>query len=90
MNTQALSAHVLHALAQAQVEGRLSNLETLTEALRVRRGDVRRCVTLLDQQGYLDALRMRLTLRGFAVGRSLSRAALPALRKPRLAAVNAA
>ena len=89
MNTQALSAHVLHALALAQMEGRLSNLETLTEALQVRRGDVRRCVTLLDQQGYLDALRMRLTLKGFALGRSLSVEDLPVLRKPRLAIVAA-
>lgn len=90
MNTQALSAHVLHTLAQAQLQGRASNLETLTEALQVRRGDVRRCVTLLDREGYVDALRMRLTLPGFAIGRALEAEALPALRQPRLRLVVAA
>ena len=89
MNTQALSAHVLYTLALAQMEGRLANLETLTEALRVRRGDIRRCVSQLDREGYLDALHMRLTLAGFAIGRSLSPEALPMLRRPTLAVVAA-
>jgi hypothetical protein len=90
MNTQALSAHVLYTLALAQTEGRLANLETLTEALRVRRGDIRRCVSQLDREGYLDALHMRLTLAGFAIARALSPEALPMLRRPALAAVVAA
>jgi DNA-binding IclR family transcriptional regulator len=80
MNAQTLSAYVLQALAQAQSEGRTSTLETLTEALRVRRGDVRRTITLLHRQGFVDALRMRLTLPGFALGRAFLGEALPALR----------
>jgi len=90
MNTQALSAHVLYTLAQAQMEGRGTNLEALTEALAVRRGDVRRCVSQLDREGYVDALRMRLTLPGFAIARALTAAALPLLRRPRLEIVVAA
>jgi DNA-binding IclR family transcriptional regulator len=90
MNKQALSAHVLHALAQAQVEGRRLTLETLTEALAVRRTDVRSVVTTLDRQGFVDALRMRPTLLGFALARSLPAGALPVLRpRPRLAVVAA-
>jgi DNA-binding IclR family transcriptional regulator len=90
MNTQALSAHVLHALALAQIEGRRHDLETLTQDLKVRRGDIRRVVSALHREGYVDALRMRLTLVGFALGRSYAHKPLPELRKPRLAVVAAA
>jgi DNA-binding IclR family transcriptional regulator len=90
MNAQALSAHVLSALARAQIEARPMNLETLTEALRVRKTDIRRTVTVLHRQGYVDALHMRLTLAGFAVGRALLGEALPVLRRPALSAVVAA
>jgi DNA-binding IclR family transcriptional regulator len=90
MNSRDLALHVLHVLAQAQIEGRRVNLETLTEDLRVRRGDVRRAVSALDREGYADALRMRPTLRGFALGRSLLANDLPALRRPKLALVTAA
>ena len=90
MNANELSAYVLQALAQAQTEGRSSSLETLTAELRVRRGDIRRTVTLLHRQGFVDALRMRLTLLGFALGRSYVGQVLPPLRRPRLAVVAAA
>jgi DNA-binding IclR family transcriptional regulator len=90
MNAHTLSAHVLQALAQAQSEGRRASLDTLTEALRVRRGDVRRVVTLLHRQGFVDALRMRLTLTGFALGRAYLGQTLPALRQAAEAQVVAA
>ncbi len=90
MNEQELAVHVLQALARAQSEGKASSLETLTGDLRVRRGDVRRTVTKLHREGYVDALRMRLTLAGFALGRSYLGQTLPPLRKPRLAQVAAA
>ncbi len=80
MNAHALSTHVLQALAQAQSDGRRVSLESLTETLRVRRGDVRRVVSLLHRQGFVDALRMRLTLQGFALGRAYLGQELPALR----------
>jgi DNA-binding IclR family transcriptional regulator len=81
MNARTLYPHVLQALAHAQSEGRASSLDTLTLALGVRRGDVRRTVTLLHQEGYVDALRMRLTLRGFALGRAYLATALPPIRR---------
>jgi hypothetical protein len=81
MNARTLFPHVLQALALAQTEGRASSLETLTEALRVRRTDIRRTVTLLHRQGYVDVLRMRLTLQGFALGRAYLGVTLPALRQ---------
>lgn len=90
MNTQALSTHVLHALALAQVEGRRLDLETLTAELQVRRGDIRKVVSALDREGYVDALRMRLTLAGFALGRATMGKALPQLRRPHLSVVAAA
>jgi hypothetical protein len=90
MNIQALSTHVLHALALAQMEGRRLDLETLVRELRVRRGDVRKVVSALHREGYVDALRMRPTLMGFALGRSYVGQPLPELRRPRVAAVAAA
>ncbi len=80
MNTRTLSMHILRALADAQTEGRRESLDTLVEQVQVRRRDVRAAVTGLHQQGLLDALHMRLTLEGFAVGRSLLAKDLPVLR----------
>ncbi len=90
MNAHELSAHVLQALAVAQSEGRTSSLDTLTAELRVRRGDIRRTVTLLHRQGFVDALRMRLTRTGFALGRAYMGQTLPPLRRPRVAQIAAA
>lgn len=90
MNAQALSAHVLQALARAQSEGRAQTLETLTQELGVRRGDVRHVITRLHGQGFVDALRMRLTLPGFALGRAYLARTLPPLRMPTVAEVVAA
>lgn len=80
MNTRTLSMYVLRALAEAQTEGRRTNLETLVDQLQVRRHDVRGVVTTLHQQGLVDVLHMRLTLEGFAIGRSLLQRELPVLR----------
>jgi hypothetical protein len=48
-------------------------------ARKPRREDVRATVRELDRLGYVDALRMRLTLQGFAVAVSALPAARPAL-----------
>jgi DNA-binding IclR family transcriptional regulator len=90
MNVRTLSMHILRALAEAQIEGRRSNLETLIEQLQVRRADVRGAVTALHHQGLVDATHMRLTLQGFAVGRSCMTEALPELRAPAKRSVAAA
>ena len=90
MNAKDLSAHVLQALALAQTEGRQHNLDSLTEELRVRRGDIRKTISALHQEGHVDALRMRLSLTGFALGRSFVGQELPVLRRaPRLHVVAA-
>ena len=81
MNARTLFPHVLQALAHAQSEGKTSSLDTLTETLNVRRSDLRRTVTLLHQQGFVDALRMRLTLQGFALGRAFAGERLPSVRR---------
>ena len=83
-----LAAHVLRTLADAQVEGRRMDLDTLADELgvetddastqegvrvkKLRREDVRAAVSQLDSEGFVDASRMRLTLAGFAMGNALS------------------
>ena len=81
---------MLQALAKAQVEGKTANLETLVDALRVRRADIRRTLSSLHREGYVDVLRMRLTLAGFAIGSSLIHEELPALRRTATSAIAAA
>jgi hypothetical protein len=90
MDQRLLSAHVLKTLARAQVSGARSSLETLVEALHVRRKDVRAAVSALDAAGYLDALHMRLTLNGFAIGAALRETNLAPLRSTEIAASRAA
>lgn len=81
MERNALTLHLLRALARAQHEGRLLDLASLTAELGVRRTDVRTAVSALAREGYVDPLRMRLTLAGFALGHSALGAELPALRQ---------
>lgn len=90
MTPQLLTPHVLSALYTAQIEGKTSNLETLVDAIKVRRADVRRTTTALHQQGLVDVRTMRLTMLGFALGAMYAKSALPELRKPKLVAVAAA
>jgi DNA-binding IclR family transcriptional regulator len=90
MNTHALPAHVLLALVRAHSEGRSASLEALVDELKVRRTDVRRILSALHREGFVDVLRMRPTLAGFALGRSLSCVELPGLRRAKLAVVRAA
>jgi hypothetical protein len=90
MSPRTVSLHVLRALAEAQRDGRILDLDAIVLALGVRRVDVRSVVSALHREGLVDALRMRLSLRGFALGSSLRDATLPPLRKPRATAVRAA
>lgn len=85
MNPRKLAPYVLQALARYQARGRLANLQTLVDEIGVRRGDVRRTVSALHREGYVDALRMRLTMSGFALGLALAKVELPPLRAERLA-----
>ncbi|AUX32590.1 MULTISPECIES: hypothetical protein [Sorangium] len=90
MTDKDLVPHLLRTLLALQSEGKTVTLETLTTALAVRRTDVRRVITALHREGYLDALRMRLTFRGLALGAAFAAAPLRPLRRPSLRAVKAA
>jgi DNA-binding IclR family transcriptional regulator len=72
MDTQQLATTVLGALAQAQIEGQFVDLERLSTQLALPRTVVRSVVTALDRAGLVQAGRMRLTLRGFAVSQRLA------------------
>ena len=83
MEPKTLAPYVLKVLAGYQINGRLATLQTLVDELRVRRSDLRKTVTALDAEGYLDAMRMTLTMAGFAVGAGLVERELPPLRQSR-------
>ncbi|MFW5739413.1 MAG: hypothetical protein ACOC1F_03505 [Myxococcota bacterium] len=80
MSPRKLAPYVLRTLARYQRHGRLANLQTLVDEIGVRRGDLRRTVSALHREGYVDALRMRLTLSGFVLGQAMEKAELPPLR----------
>ena len=85
-----LAIHLLKELTTLQRRGRCADLATLAERVGVRRADARTVLTRLHQQGFVDVLRMRLTLSGLAIGASLSGVTLVPLfascRRPRQAA----
>ena len=87
---ESIALHVLCALAEAQRDDRRMDLESLVEAVKVRRREVRATVTALHRAGLVDALRMRPTLQGFAIGVALGRSRLPALRAIKPSAIAAA
>ena len=66
-----LAIHLLKELTTFQRRGRCADLATLAARVGVRRADARTVLTRLHQQGYVDVLRMRLTLAGLAIGSSL-------------------
>lgn len=67
----------------AQEQGRRITALDLARTLEVRRVDVRRIVSELDRRGLVDALRMRLTLLGFAYVAATPVAVRPAARPRR-------
>jgi DNA-binding IclR family transcriptional regulator len=79
MNTTTLAPYILQALARYQLKDRRVTLQTLVDDLAIGRADLRRAVTALDQAGYVDAIRMRLTMEGFALGMALQERDLPPL-----------
>lgn len=80
LDRKTLAAHVLVALARAQRTGRLLTLSDVAAELEVRKSDVRAVVASLHHEGYVDALRMQLTLLGLGLAASLRRARLRPLR----------
>ncbi len=81
MTPRVLAPYVLRTLASAQTKGRPLTLRDVSRELGVRQGDVRAAISALHRQGYLDALRLRLTLPGFALGAALASRPLPPLRR---------
>jgi hypothetical protein len=82
MTPQHIAPYILRALANAQIEGRCLDLETLSRDIEVRRVDVRKTVSAMHHEGLVDALRLRLSLKGFALGRALLGIELAPIRRP--------
>ena len=80
MTSRKLAPYVLRTLARYQKQGRMANLQTLVDEIGVRRADVRKTVSALHREGYVDAMRMRLTISGFVLGAALVDVELPSLR----------
>ncbi len=68
ISRKTIAAAVLRTLAAAQRTGEKLTLDTLTARLDLRRSDVRTSLSALHREGHVDALRMRLTLTGYALG----------------------
>ncbi len=79
--TEHVGMLVLREFADAQDRGERISLDDLASTLGVRRGELRGIVNRLHQQGLVDALRMRPTLAGFAMGRTAAGLTLRALRE---------
>lgn len=82
MTPRVLAPHILRTLASAQRRGRPVTLQDLVDALKVRKVDVRAAVSEMDRQGLLDALTLRLTLEGFALGTALRSRKMPPVARP--------
>jgi DNA-binding IclR family transcriptional regulator len=67
-NPSLVAEDLLRVLARAHLEGRRSDLDALTEEIGAPRAEVRGILSSLHREGYVDVLRMRLTLEGFAIG----------------------
>lgn len=88
-NDSAIAAHLLATLFRLREQRSAVTLETLAANVAVRRRDVRRVLSSLHREGLVDILRMRLTLRGLALGAALSASALRSVRTRARAAVAA-
>ena len=78
----ALAIHLLQALTTRHDEGRLVHLDDLAQAVGARRADVRATLSRMHREGWIDVVRMRPTLRGFALGRALAGRRLAPMREP--------
>lgn len=80
LDLKSLAAHTIVTLAHAQELGRTVRLDELATEIGVRKADVRKVVTRLHAEGHVDALRLRLTMTGFALATTLADCKL---REPR-------
>jgi len=75
-----LAIHVMAALTMALRRGERTSFEALARELRVRRVDVRRTLSALHAQGFVDAARMRPTMLGLTLGVAVRNEELRPLR----------
>jgi len=89
LDTKSIAAHVVVMLGHAQELGRTVRLDELASEIGIRKADVRSVVTRLHAEGHIDALRLRLTLSGFALATSLADCKLrdPRVHEERLSRV---
>ena len=73
---EVIALHVMREMTSAQADGRRITALDLSETLQVRRADIRSVVSELHRQGLVDAMRMRVTLAGFAYARAKDAAPL--------------
>ena len=77
----ALAIHLLQALTTHHAEGRRVHTADLAHEIGARHAEVRAALTRMHHAGWIDVLRMRPTLLGFALGRSLAGRQLRPLRR---------
>lgn len=76
-----LAIHVMRALSRAQRRGRVLCLEDLAREVGARKADVRAVVSALHAEGFVDAVRLRLTLMGLAIAQALRGSAVVDVRR---------
>ena len=76
----AVALHLLGEIVEAAREGRSTHLEELCETIGVRKPDCRKALSTLHRQGFVDVLRMRPTLTGFALGSAVRAGEMKQLR----------
>ncbi|MBI2389870.1 MAG: hypothetical protein HYV09_09780 [Deltaproteobacteria bacterium] len=82
ISRQMLAERLVRVITRDHIGGRRSDLNSLTEQMQAPRAEVRSVLSALHREGYLDVLRMRLTLAGFALGCSLLDLPVHAIARP--------
>jgi hypothetical protein len=80
LSLDVLAIHVMRALTSSGAEGGRWDAEQLAVEVGARRADVRRALSALHAQGFVDVLRMRPTMLGFTLARALEGATLRPVR----------
>ena len=80
LSLDTVAIHVLRAMILAREDHRTPTLDDLARDVGVRRADVRSTLSALHREGFVDVLRMRPTLAGFALGRAAAGASLRTVR----------
>jgi hypothetical protein len=90
VDPELLAIHLVCALSAACDDGRRAGLDELANGVGGRRSEVRGVLSALHRQGFVDVVRMRPTLAGFAIARAFARQSLKPLRSAAKANIAAA